>query len=340
MSANTISRTGVTLENNSVKAKNNSINTAPGNTRGKTFTKIIRNYELYIFLIPALAYIIIFHYGPMYGVQIAFKDFIAAKGITGSSWIGLDHFERFFKSYQFWRIIKNTLGLSIFQLIAGFPLPIILALMLNSLTGKFYKKIVQTATYAPYFISTVVMVSMLLIFLSPRSGLVNKALELLGASPVHFIAKPELFKPLYVFSGIWQSTGWNAIIYIAALSGIDPELHTAAIVDGATRLKRILYIDIPGIMPTAIILLILNMGHIMSIGFEKVFLMQNDLNITASEVISTYVYKVGLGGAGKTYGLPNYGYSAAVGLFNSAINFSLLIIANKLSRKYTETSLW
>jgi len=184
------------------------------------------------------------------------------------------------------------------------------------------------------------MVSMLLIFLSPRSGLVNRALELFGGSPVHFIAEPEWFKSLYVLSGIWQSTGWNAIIYIAALSGIDPELHTAAIVDGASKLKRILYIDLPGIMPTAIILLILNMGHIMSIGFEKVFLMQNDLNITASEVISTYVYKIGLGGVGSSYGMPNYGYSAAVGLFNSVINFSLLIVANKLSKKFTETSLW
>ena len=308
----------------------------------KTLVKILRNYELYLFLLPAVAYIIIFHYAPMYGVQIAFKEFVATKGITGSPWIGFDHFERFFKTYQFWRVIRNTLGLSIYQLAAGFPLPIILALMLNSLANRRYRKIVQTATYAPYFISTVVLVAMLQIFLSPRSGLVNMAIQLLGGAPIHFMAKSELFKTLYVLSGIWQNTGWNAIIYIAALSGIDPELHTAAVVDGASRFKRILYIDLPGITPTAIILLILNMGHIMSIGFEKVFLMQNDLNITASEVISTYVYKVGLGlgGTKSTYGMPDYGYSAAVGLFNSAINFTLLVITNRLSKKFTEISLW
>ena len=308
----------------------------------KTLVKILRNYELYLFLLPAVAYIIIFHYAPMYGVQIAFKEFVATKGITGSPWIGFDHFERFFKTYQFWRVIRNTLGLSIYQLAAGFPLPIILALMLNSLANRRYRKIVQTATYAPYFISTVVLVAMLQIFLSPRSGLVNMAIQLLGGAPVHFTAKSELFKTLYVLSGIWQNTGWNAIIYIAALSSIDPELHTAAVVDGASRFKRILYIDLPGITPTAIILLILNMGHIMSIGFEKVFLMQNDLNITASEVISTYVYKVGLGlgGTKSTYGMPDYGYSAAVGLFNSAINFTLLVITNRLSKKFTEISLW
>lgn len=317
-------------------------NIRPQNSLKRTLMKIGQNYELYIFLLPAVAYIIIFHYAPMYGVQIAFKEFIATKGIMGSPWIGFEHFERFFNSYQFWRVIKNTLGLSIYQLVAGFPLPIILALMLNSLTNKRYKKIVQTATYAPYFISTVVLVAMLQIFLSPRNGLVNVVIQLLGGESVHFIAKPELFKSLYVSSGIWQSTGWNAIIYIAALSGIDPELHTAAIVDGASRFKRILYIDLPGIMPTAIILLILNMGHIMSIGFEKVFLMQNDLNITSAEVISTYVYKVGLGlgGTKSTYGMPNYGYSTAVNLFNSVINFALLIITNKISKKLTEISLW
>ncbi|MEN6315108.1 MAG: ABC transporter permease subunit [Clostridiaceae bacterium] len=306
----------------------------------RTLGKILRNYELYLFLLPAVAYIIIFHYVPMYGVQIAFKDFLATKGIMGSPWVGLKHFERFFNSYQFWKLIKNTLGLSIYQLLASFPLPIMLALMLNSLTNKRYKKIVQTATYAPYFISTVVMVSMLLIFLSPRSGLVNIAIKLFGGSAVHFIAEAEWFKSLYVLSGIWQSTGWNAIIYIAALSAIDPELHTAAIVDGASKFKRILYIDIPGIMPTMVILLILSMGHIMSIGFEKVYLMQNNLNMNTSEVISTYVYKVGMGGVGTTYGLPDYGYSAAVGLFNSVINFMLLIITNKLSKKFTEISLW
>jgi len=305
----------------------------------KILKKIMRNYDLYIFLLPAVVYIIIFHYIPMYGVQIAFKDFIATKGIMGSPWIGTEHFRRFFNSYQFWKLIKNTLGLSVYQLVAGFPLPIILALMLNSANNNGFRKIVQTATYAPYFISTVVLVSMMLVFLSPRSGLVNRVLEFFGGTAVNFMAKPRLFKTLYVLSGIWQNTGWNAIIYVAALSAVDPELHTAAIMDGADRFKRIIYIDLPGIAPTIIILLILNIGHIMSIGFEKVFLMQNDLNIISSEVISTYVYKVGLGGD-SLYGLPNYGYSAAVGLFNSVINFAFLLTANKLSKTFSETSLW
>lgn len=280
-----------------------------------------------------MIYIIVFEYVPMYGVQIAFKNFIATKGIYGSPWVGFQHFERFFNSNMFSVLIKNTLGLSLYRLAAGFPAPIILALLLNHLNSKRYKRVIQTATYAPHFISSVVIVSMLLVFLSPRGGLVNVIITALGAEPILFMGKPELFKTIFVFSGIWQNTGWGAIVYLSALSAISPELHESAIVDGASKLKRIIYIDLPGIMPTAVILLILDIGNIMNIGFEKVFLMQNSLNIDASEIIATYVYKVGLIGG-------QYSFSAAVGLFNSLINFILLIIVNKVAKTITETSLW
>ncbi len=301
--------------------------------RGKDFRSIIKNYELYLFLLPTLLYFIIFHYVPMYGVQIAFKNFIAIEGIWGSPWVGFEHFRRFFSSYQFWLLIRNTFGLSVYALVAGFPAPIILALLLNQLRNEKYKKVVQTVTYAPHFISTVVMVGMLLVFLSPRSGFINHIIQLFGGEPVHFMARPEWFRTLYVGSGIWQSTGWGSVIYLAALSGINPQQHEAAIVDGATKLQRIRHIDIPGIIPTAVILLILNMGQIMSVGFEKAFLMQTYLNLETSEIIATYVYKVGLLNA-------QFSFSAAVGLFNSVINLILILTVNKIAKSIGETSLW
>ena len=291
----------------------------------ETMRYISQNYDLYLFILPVMAYIIIFHYVPMYGVQIAFKNFIATKGIAGSQWVGFKHFERFFSSSYFWPIIKNTLGISFYSLI--------LALLLNQLTNKRYRKIIQTVTYAPHFISTVVIVGMLMVFLSPRTGMINHVIRFLGGEPVFFIARPEWFKTVYVFSGLWQSTGWNAIIYLAALSNISPELHEAAIVDGASKLQRIWYIDIPGIIPTAVILLIMNLGSIMSVGFEKAYLMQNNLNASSSEIIATYVYKTGLLGA-------QFSFSAAVGLFNSIINFILLAFVNKIARKMSDISLW
>jgi putative aldouronate transport system permease protein len=269
----------------------------------------------------------------MYGVQIAFKNYIVTKGITGSQWIGFDHFERFFNSYGFWPLIQNTLGLSLYQLIAGFPLPIIMALLLNQLNSERYKRFIQTVIYAPHFISTVVLVGMLFVFLSPRTGIINQLLTIMGIKPVFFMAKPELFSTLYVLSGIWQNTGWGTTIYLAALSAVSPELHESALVDGANKLQRIWHIDIPGILPTAVVLLILDSGKLMSVGFEKAYLMQNPLNISNSEIISTYVYKVGLLSS-------QYSFSTAVNLFDSAVNLLLLILVNRISRKVSSTSLW
>lgn len=292
-----------------------------------------RNWELYVLIAPAIAYFIIFEYIPMYGLQIAFKNFIATQGIWGSPWIGFDHFERFFNSYFFWRLIKNTIGISLYQLAIGFPAPIILALMINEVRQKYFRKFVQTVTYAPHFLSTVVMVGMLLIFLSPSTGLVNQVIRFFGGDAVFFMTEPGWFKSIYVWSGVWQSMGWSSIIYLAALAGIDPQLHEAAKVDGATRLQRIWHVNIPGILPTIVILLILNSGSLMAVGFEKVFLMQNDLNMEASDVIATYVYRAGILGA-------QYSFAAAVGLFNSIINFILLILVNSAARRMNETSLW
>jgi len=295
--------------------------------------RVKANYMLYLFVLPVVVYYFIFHYIPMYGVQIAFKNFVAIKGIMGSPWIGFNHFERFFKSYHFWTLIKNTLGISAYQLIAGFPVPIILALMMNYIRRTSIKRFIQTVTYAPHFISVVVLVGMILIFLSPRNGIVNTFIKAFGFESVFFMGEPAWFKSVYVWSGIWQNAGWGSIIYIATLAGVNPELYEAAIVDGASKLQRILYIDIPSILPTAIILLILNLGRIMSVGFEKVFLMQNDLNLSSSEIIATYVYKTGLLGA-------QFSFSSAVGLFNNVINFILLLSVNALARKYSSTSLW
>ncbi len=292
-----------------------------------------RNYDLYFLSLPAFIYYMIFRYYPMYGVQLAFKDFLAAKGIWGSPWIGFDHFERFFNSASFSLLIKNTLGISVYALIVGFPCPIILALMLNEVPSKYFKKTVQMITYAPHFISTVVLVGMITIFLSPGTGIFNQLFNLLGWDYIPFLSKPEWFKTIYVLSGIWQNTGWSSILYISALSGIDPQLHEAAKIDGASKLQRIWNIDIPGILPTAVILLTLNAGGLMSVGFEKVFLMQNTLNMRASDVISTFVYRVGLLDG-------DYSFSTAVELFNSVINFILLFTVNKVAKNLGETSLW
>lgn len=291
-----------------------------------------KNWELYALLAPVIAYYVIFHYIPMYGVQIAFKDFIASKGIEGSPWVGLAHFERFFDSYYFWRLIGNTLGIGLYELAVGFPVPIVLALLINEAGGRF-KKIVQTVTYAPHFLSTVVLVGMLIIFLSPKTGIVNLFIEWLGGKPISFLTEPGWFKSVYVFSGVWQQMGWSSIIYLAALTGIDPQQHEAAKVDGATRLQRIWHINLPGIRPTIIILLILNAGSILAVGFEKVFLLQNSLNMESSDIISTYVYRSGILEA-------QYSFSAAVGLFNSLVNFVMLVTVNYIARKAGETSLW
>lgn len=294
---------------------------------------LIYNWDLYIFLLPTLIYYAIFHYAPMYGLQIAFKSFKATKGIWGSPWVGLDNFARFFRSAQFWDILSNTVVLSLESLVLGFFPPIILALMLNQVENEKFKKFVQGVTYAPHFISTVVMVSLLFCLLSTRNGIINRAIMFFGGEAVPFMRDAEYFRGTYIVSGIWQSMGFSAIIYIAALAGISSELHEAAIIDGASKWQRVLHIDIPGILPTITILLIMRSGSIMSVGFEKVFLMQTSLNLKRSQVISTYVYQVGLVDA-------NFSFSAAVGFFNSIVNFIMIMLVNFISSKISETSLW
>lgn len=295
--------------------------------------RIQKSWQLYLVILLPVIYLIIFKYAPMYGISIAFKDYIATKGITGSPWAGLKHFQYFFTSPLLFRLLYNTVGISLYSLLAGFPLPLILAVSLNEVKCVPFKKTVQMVTYAPYFISTVVMVSILLQFLSPQIGIVNNIIKMLGGEAINFMGEPDYFKSLYVWSGVWQYTGYSSIIYLAALTNIDPELHQAAIVDGASKLKRIWHIDIPGIMPTAVILLILNAGQLMNVGFEKVYLMQNNLNMSTSDVIATYVYRMGLLNS-------QFSYSTAVGLFNSAVNMVLLVIVNQAARKLGETSLW
>lgn len=290
-------------------------------------------WQLYLCLLPVLAYFIVFHYLPMYGVQIAFRDFNPLDGVTGSNWVGLKHFQRFFNSYYFQRLLVNTLVLSLYQLVVSFPMPILLAIMLNELNSNKFRKTMQMVTYAPHFLSVVVVVGMMTNMLSPRTGIVNHMLSSLGVEPIFFMSEPGWFRHLYVWSGVWQSTGWSSIIYIAAIAGIDASLYEAAIVDGASRLKRIWHITLPGLLPTAIILLIMQCGSIMSIGFEKVYLMQNDMNLSTSQIISTYVYEAGLVDA-------QFSFAAAIDLFNSVINCVLLVIVNTISKKASETSLF
>ena len=292
----------------------------------RSYTRVLarRNWELYLFVAPALIYIFIFNYVPLYGIQIAFKDFSPYDGIWNSRWIGLENFERFFSSAMFWTLLGNTLALSVYSLAAGFPIPIALALLLNYCRFGRMKKMVQTVTYAPHFISTVVMVGMLQVFLSTYGGFVNVLIELLGGEPVLFMGRKDLFRHIYVWSGIWQNTGWSSVIYVAALSAVSPELHEAAIVDGASKLRRIWHIDLPSILPTVIMLLILNTGRILNVGFEKAFLMQNSANMETSEIISTYVYKIGMQNA-------QYSFSSAVGLFNNVVNCIILLTVNKIA---------
>ena len=301
----------------------------------KVWLDLRKCWQLYaLFLLP-LIYVIIFKYIPMYGAQIAFKDYKFTAGISGSPWAGFKHFERFFTSREFWNLMKNTLGLSLYNLAAGFPFPIFLAILLNYARTERFKRTVQMVTYAPYFISTVVMVSMVLQFLSPRVGVINVVRELLGLERVNFMGVPEYFKSIYVWSGIWQGTGYGAIVYLAALAGIDPSLHEAAIVDGANKMQRIRHIDIPGILPTAVILLILNTGQILNTGFEKILLLQNPMNMRTSEVIDTFVYQVGL--AAQTV---NYSYPTAVGLLKSVVSLLLIAIVNNISKRLGGSSLW
>lgn len=308
--------------------------TAKKEAFGARLLKNVRkNWILYLMITPVLLYYIIFSYVPMYGVLLAFKDYKIKLGILGSPWVGFEHFQRFFSAYNFKRLLMNTVGLSVYGMIAGFPIPIIFALMLNYLRHHKLKKAVQMVSYAPYFISTVVICGMISIFMSQDSGIFNVIRGFFGMEPVDFLAKPEWFKHIYVWSGIWQGMGWSSIIYISALAGVDYEMHEAAIVDGATKIQRMIHIDLPSIKPTILMLFILQMGGLLGVGFEKVYLLQNSLNRSAASVISTYVYEVGLVNS-------DYGYSTAVGLFNSVISLVLVVTANQLSKKFAGESLF
>ena len=293
-----------------------------------------RDWQLWIMILPALAYVLVFCYGPMYGLQLAFRDFDFSKGMTGGEWAGLKYFKQYFDSPMFWPTLRNTFTIAFFTLVWGFPVPIILALVINSLGGKRWKRMVQTAVYMPYFISTVVMVAILQIVLSPSTGILDHALKATGlfSAKANFLGDPSAFIPVYVVSAIWQSAGWNSIIFIAALSAVDGQLYDAARVDGASRWQQVIHVELPALVPTIVILLIMNMGRILSVGFEKVFLMQNDLNLSVSEVISTYVFNIGVQSG-------QFSFGSAVGLFNTIINFAFLMMANWISKKTADISL-
>nr|WP_201000943.1 ABC transporter permease subunit [Paenibacillus glycanilyticus] len=295
-------------------------------------TDMKRHWGVYLMALPVLAYYIIFHYGPMYGLQIAFKDFQPSDGIWGSTWVGFKHFESFFNGIYFWRLITNTVLLNLYELLFGFPAAIILALLLNEIRKSSFKRIVQSISYLPHFISIVVVAGMMVDFLS-RTGLVNQLLGSFGIQPIDFLMEEGWFRFLYVSSGVWQGVGWGSIIYLAAISGIDPTLYEAARIDGAGRWRQTLNVTLPGIMPTIIILLILQMGNMMSVGSEKVLLLYNPLTYSTADVISTYVYRKGVLEA-------SYSFTAAVGLFNSIISFILIVAANKISKRFSETKLW
>lgn len=298
----------------------------------RTAARISKNWGLYLLLLPAVVLLLLFTYKPMYGVIIAFKDYNPSLGITGSPWAGFKYFEKFFNSYQFEVTLKNTLYISLYSF-ATFPIPIIFALLVNQLRHNMYRRFFQTVTYMPHFISTVVLVGIMMILLSPGNGLIGNIYRLFGAEAPNLMGSAGLFSSLYVWSDVWQQTGWNSIIYLAALSAISPSLYEAAKVDGASRWQMVRMIDLPMLMPTAITLLILRIGGLLGVGFEKVYLMQNNLNISGSEVLSTYVYKIGLLSA-------QYSFSSAINLFNTIINLILLVTVNQISRKYSENSIW
>lgn len=303
------------------------------NRKNMFWAHLKRDAGLYLLLAPAVIYALIFLYRPMVGVLIAFEDYKPTKGIFGSTWVGLKWFNKFLTNYNFSTIFFNTLILSLYTLLASFPIPIIFALLLNQMRFRRVKKLVQTVSYMPHFISVVVLVGMMNVFLSPSNGLVNVIIKMMGGQAVYFMGEASLFRHVYVWTAVWQDMGRTAIIYIAALTGIEQDQHEAAMVDGASKFQRTIYIDLPGIMPTAVIMLILNLGRVMSVGFEKAYLMQNPLNLETAEIISTYVYKVGLLQA-------QFSLSTAVGLFNSVIGLVLVLIVNYIAGRLSDTSLF
>ncbi|WP_079418543.1 ABC transporter permease [Paenibacillus ferrarius] len=304
-----------------------------GGIREAALKSFKKHWQLYLIVIPPALFFIIFKYYPMLNAVLAFKDYNVTKGIWGSPWVGFKHFKLFFENPLFWTLIKNTILISGYLLIVGFPIPIILALALNEIRNGRFKRLVQLVSFAPYFISTVVMVSIIMLFLAPRLGFFNVMMNHLGMNSINFLGEPGMFRSIYVWSDIWQTAGYSAVIFLAALAGVDPALYEAAKVDGASRFQKIRHIDLPGIMPTITIVFILNVGSVMSIGFEKIYLLQNPLNKINSEIIATYVYQIGLLNA-------NYSFATAVGLFNSAINLLLLVVVNMLAKRLSNTSIW
>lgn len=299
---------------------------------GRLSRDFLLNKYLYLMMLPVLAYYFVFHYGPMYGALIAFKDYSPVKGILGSEWVGLAHFQSFFESYYFWRILKNTVLISLYSLCFVFPAPIILAICINEVRHRLFKRTVQTMTYMPYFISMVVICGMITDFTNP-DGVVNTLFTYIGYDGNAMLQKPELFRAVYIVSEVWQKIGWESIIYIAAITGIDPEQYEAARMDGASRLKQIFHITIPGILPVIVIMFILAVGNMMNVGFEKIILLYNPVTYETADVISSFVYRKGL----LEFG---WSFSSAVGLFNSTINLILLVSANYISRRINEQSLW
>ena len=311
----------------------------PGSAEGtrdlrRTVTGHLRTkWQLWVMVTPAVVVTLVFAYFPIYGIQLAFREFDFTKGLTGGAWVGLKYFTQFFESPLFWDLMRNTVSISLTTLVVGFFAPIGLALVVNQILGVRRKRFMQTATYLPHFISIVVVVGMLQVFLSPTGGVVPRVLEFFGITGVNYLGSTDAFVSVYVISEVWQHCGWNSIIYLAALSSVDPQLYEAAKVDGAGRFQTIRHVDLPALVPTMIVLLILNMGGVLNAGFEKVFLMQNTLNLPVSEVISTYAYKIGI-----LHG--QFSYATAIGLFNTVINFTFLVITNQIAKRVANTSLW
>jgi putative aldouronate transport system permease protein len=291
-----------------------------------------RNWSLYLLAVPVVVYFLLFSYKPMYGALIAFKDFTPGRGFAGSPWVGFEHFIRFFESPHFYRLIRNTFLISFYNLIFGFPAPIILALLLNEVRHSLFKRSIQTITYLPHFISIIVIAGMLTDF-SMSTGLFNDIIAFFGGERSPLLQQPHLYRPIYVASDIWRGVGWGTIIYLSALSGVDPQLYEAAKIDGAGRIRQLFNVTLPSIAPTIVILLILRIGQLLSVGYEKTLLLYNPAIYETADIISTYTYRSGLL-------QHDWSYSTAVGLFNSGINFILLLIANRISRKVSETSLW
>jgi putative aldouronate transport system permease protein len=298
----------------------------------KNIKSVLRDWRLYVLLFPAFLYVFIFHYVPMYGVIIAFKDYRTNLGIFGSKWVGLKHFARFINFPNFWLILRNTVQIGIYTL-ATFPLPVILALLINEIRNRKFKKFVQMITYAPYFLSTVVVASMLLLFFNANTGVFNHIAVILGFERIEYITIPRFFNDIYVWSGVWQTIGWGTIVYLAGLSNVPQDLIEAAQIDGARRLKIIWHINIPTILPTVVVMLILSCGQVLAVGFEKIYLLQNPLNLSQSQVIPTYVYEIGLVSA-------QFSYASAIGIFNNIINVLLIIIVNKIAKVVADISIW